>query len=127
RPPVAEDALAPVRHTVHGKTIVLTLPDEPLDKVKSARYQAQMPPNARMAGLLRKEGDADGQPLVPFVVAEGSLPKGPPDATPMLTSRLPSSHWTFCWDARRRCGYLLVTPRDSDRDELRFHVEWQTE
>jgi hypothetical protein len=127
RPPAAEDALAPVRHAVHGKTITLLLPPEPLDKVKSARFQAQMPPNARLAGLVRKEGDADGQPLVPFVFAEVQLPKGPPGATPILTSRMPSSHWVFCWDGRRRCGYLLATPRDSDREELRFHVEWQTE
>jgi hypothetical protein len=127
RPHAAEDALAPVRHEVRGKTIVLSLPPEPLDKVKSARYQAQLPPNARLAGLVRKEGDADGQPLVPFVFAEVHLPKGPPGGTPVLTSRWPSSHWVFCWDARRRSGYLLATPRESDREELRFHVEWQTE
>lgn len=127
RPQAGEDALTPVRHTVRGKMITLSLPPEPLDKVKSARFQAQMPPNARLAGLVRKEGDADGQPLVPFVFAEVYLPKGPPGAAPILTSRLPSSHWVFCWDGRRRCGYLLATPRDSDREELRFHVEWQTE
>ena len=34
-----------------------------------------MMPNARLAGLLRKEKDDDGQPLVPFVFAEVQLPR----------------------------------------------------
>ena len=43
---------------------------------------------------------------------------------PDLRSRLPDKNWVFCWDARRRVGYLLVTPRPRDQGELRFHVEW---
>jgi hypothetical protein len=74
-----------------------------------------MAPNARLAGLLRKEkDDEDRHPLVPFVFAEVSLPRGKPGQTPVLKTRLPSSHWVFCWDERRRCGYLLVTPRGKD-------------
>ena len=44
--------------------------------------------------------------------------------TPRLRSRLPASHWVFLWDARRKTGYLLATPRDLDAGELRFRVEW---
>jgi hypothetical protein len=127
RPRLLDETLSPVHHEVHGRTIVLSLPEEKHDKVKSARFQAQIPANARLAGLVRKEGDADGQPLVPFVFAEVSLPKAPAGQTPVLRSRLPSSHWVFCWDARRRCGYLLATPRSNDMDELRFHIDWQSQ
>ena len=35
-----------------------------------------MPPNARLAGLIRKETDEDDQPLVPFVFAEVSAAEG---------------------------------------------------
>lgn len=86
-----------------------------------------MPPNARLAGLLRKTNDADGLPLVPFVFAEVRLPNAPPGQAPKLRSRLPASNWVFCWDARRRCGYLLATPRPGDKEELRFHIEWEAQ
>jgi hypothetical protein len=124
RSPAPAEPREPVRREVHGRTILLSLPPEPHDKVKSAKFQAQMPPNARLAGLVRKEGDADGQPLVPLVFAEVLLPKAPPGQTPVLHSRLPASHWVFNWDPRRRCGYLLVAPRSRDAEELRFQVEW---
>jgi hypothetical protein len=123
RPPRPEEPREPIRREVHGRTIVLSLPPEPHDKVKSARFQAQMPPNGRLAGLVRKEGDADGQPLVPLVFAEVYLPKVPAGQTAVLRSRLPESHWVFNWDARRRCGYLLVEPRSRDTEELKFRVE----
>jgi hypothetical protein len=113
----------PIRREVHGRTILLSIPPEPLDKVTSARFQAQMPPNGRLAGLVRKEGDADGQPLVPLVFAEVYLPKVPAGQTPVLRSKLPENHWVFNWDARRRCGYLLVAPRSRDTEELKFRVE----
>ena len=61
---------------------------------------------------------------MPFVFAEVALPRAPAGREPRLHSRLPASHWVFCWDGRRRCGYLLATPRAKDGDELRFHVEW---
>jgi hypothetical protein len=51
------------------------------------------------------------------------LPKAPADKKPYLRSRLSDKHWVFTWDARRRCGYLLVTPRDKDEKEPRFTVE----
>jgi hypothetical protein len=31
----------------------------------------------------------------------------------------------FCWDARRRTGYLLALPRDGVQ-ELRFRVAWES-
>jgi hypothetical protein len=125
RPEAPESALPGLRHEVMGNTIVLSLPPEALARVKTDRYQVAMPPNARLAGLVRKAADEDGQPLVPFVFAEVHLPRGRPGRTPCLHSRLPARRWVFCWDERRRCGYLLATPRACDTRELRFHVKWQ--
>jgi hypothetical protein len=118
------DALPPVRHEVEGNTIVLALPAEHHGKVTTSRFQVEMYPNGRLAGLCRKEADDDGLPLVPFVFAEVALPKGRSGQVPELHSRLPSSHWVFSWDERRRCGYLIAVPRAKDRDELRFTVHW---
>jgi hypothetical protein len=122
--PETADALAAVRHEVHGHTITVTLPETAYDPVKIDRFRAEMRPNARLAGLLRAKQE-DGSHLVPFVFAEVALPKGPPNRTPRLHSRVPESHWVFCWDERRRCGYLLVTPRPRDQKELRFHIDWE--
>jgi hypothetical protein len=113
-----------VRHDVLSQAIVVGLPRGAFEAVRTARYRAQLPPNARLAGLVRKDGGADGRPLVPFVFAEVHLPRARPGQVPRLSSRLPSSHWVFCWDARRRCGYLLATPRPQDGPRLRFKVEW---
>jgi hypothetical protein len=123
-PEPPDDALAPIRHEVQGNAIVLKLPPEHHDKVMTTKYQVEMYPNGRLAGLCRKEDDEEGMPLVPFVFAEVSLPHGRADQVPELHSRLPSSHWVFSWDARRRCGYLIAVPREKDRDELRFSVHW---
>jgi len=123
-PPVPEAALAPVRAVAQGNRIVVELPSESYGKVVTARYKVRIPPNARLAGLLRKARDEDGQPLVPFVFAEVSLPRIRSNQTPKLHSRLPSSHWVFLWDPRRCTGYLLATPRVKDGPTLRFSVEW---
>jgi hypothetical protein len=119
-----KDFLATVKPHVRGKKIVITLPATAYKKVVTSKYQTEMRPNARMAGLLRK-GDDDGRRLVPFVFAEVHLRKAPPGKKPHLTSRIPGRHWVFCWDKRRKCGYLLVTPRAKDCEELRFHVRWE--
>jgi hypothetical protein len=124
RPEPPANALAPVRHEAHGNTIVLSLPATPHDKVITAKYQVQMLPNSRLAGLVQKDRDDEGQPLVPFVFAEVSLPHAPAGRTPSLHGALPASHWVFSWDARRKTGYLLALLRPKDREELRFHVEW---
>jgi hypothetical protein len=117
-----------VRHEVLGNTIVLDVPREKYDPVQTDKYQAAMPANARLAGLLRKEkNEDDRKPLVPLVFAEVHLPRARAGRTPSLTSRLPSNRWVFCWDERRRCGYLLASPRPQDTGELRFHVHWQEE
>jgi hypothetical protein len=126
RPEPPEDALPPVRHVVHGNTILLHLPDTAHEKATTSKYQAQMLHNARLAGLLSKEADEDGKPLVPFIFSEIHFPKAPAGRTPHLRSRLPESHWVFCWDQRRSCGYLLITPRAKDRHELRFYVDWNS-
>jgi hypothetical protein len=127
QPERSESSLPRVRHEVHGNTILLRLPAETYGKVVTARYQADLSPNARLAGLVKKERTDDGQPLVPLVFAEIPLPKAPPGQTPRLKGKLPSSHYIFCWDERRRCGYLLVEPRNLDEQELRFHIEWTAE
>ena len=129
-PTIPNDARSAVRHEVTGNTIVMAIPEEKHDKVATRRdtekpgYHTQMSPNARLAGMVRKAGTEDGKPLVPFLFAEVHLPNARPGATPTLHGRLPSSHWVFCWDERRRTGYLLATPRSQDTGELRFHVEW---
>lgn len=121
RSPVTE-ARPGVRHEVRGNSIIVHLPDTPHDKVVNGDFRALMRPNARLAGLIRR--DDDGKRLVPFVFAEVRLPKAPPHHVPRLSSRLPEDNWVFCWDERRRCGYLLVTPRPRDERELRFRVDW---
>jgi hypothetical protein len=124
KPTAPEAPREPIRREVHGSTIHLTLPPEPHDRVVSAKFKAQMAPNARLAGLVRKDGDADGRPLVPLIFAEVHLPKAPSGTTPVLHSKLPAANYVFNWDARRRCGYLLVEPRSRDTEELKFRVEW---
>jgi hypothetical protein len=126
-PDKTEDALAPVRHQVHGNTIEVALPDTAHSKAVTALYKAQMLPNQRLAGLLTKARDEGRQRLVPFLFAEVHLPKGPADKTPRLTSRLPANRWVFCWDQRRQCGYLLIEPRAKDREAIRFHVDWSNQ
>jgi hypothetical protein len=126
-PPRPDDALPPVRHQVVGNTITLKVPVENHAKTATTKYQAQIRPNGRLAGLIARDLDEDQQPLVPFAFAEVALPRAPAGKVPVLTSRLNGRRWAFLWDSRRRCGYLLVTPRDNDGAELRFHVAWEDE
>jgi hypothetical protein len=120
-----EQAVAPVKHVVIGNTIVVTLPDETHDKIDTPRYQAVVPANARLAGLVRKQDMVDQHKLVPFVFAEVLVPKAVPGKTPHIRTRLPETHWVFCYDDRCQRGYLLVTPRASDHGELRFQISWE--
>jgi hypothetical protein len=122
-PPPAEAAPA-VRHEVHGNTIVVSLPPAADHKVRTPQYESELRPNTCLAGLLAKSQETDKKKLVPFVFLEIALPNAPAHQTPILKSRLPQSHYVFCWDQRRRSGYLLITPRPRDQHELRFHVDW---
>jgi hypothetical protein len=130
-PPLPEQYRPAIRHEVRGDTLILAMPNDQQERVvtrkgEEAGYQAQMPANGRLAGLIRKDRrDEDGTPLVPFVFAEVHLPQCPQGYQPVLHGRLPASRYVFCWDERRRCGYLLATPRPEDQDELRFHIDWQ--
>jgi hypothetical protein len=124
-PAAAAEARPPVRHEVHGNTIVVTLPDAEDKKLRTSSYAAPLRANTYLAGLIGK-ADSDQKTLVPFLFAEIALPKAPANQTPRLRSRLPESHYVFTWDSRRRCGYLLVLPREKDHQELRFHIDWQT-
>jgi hypothetical protein len=115
-----------VRHEVQGNVIVISRPAQAKIPVQTDKYRTELLPNERAAGLVKKEKIDERRPLVPFVFAEVHLPRGRPGLTPHLSSRLPSNRWVFCWDQRRRRGYLLVTPRPQDTEELRFHIHWET-
>jgi hypothetical protein len=128
-PPRSKDAgccVPFVRHEVQGNTVVISLPDKAKVPVQTDKYRTELLPNERAAGLVKKEKIDDRRPLVPFVFAEVHLPRGRMGITPHLSSRLPSSRWVFCWDERRRCGYLLITPRPQDTEEMRFHIRWDS-
>jgi hypothetical protein len=126
KPAAPASALPAVHHELRGNTLVVSLPSATYGKVVTARYQVEMPPNGRLAGLVQPhQADEEGQPLVPFVFAEVRLPRPASGQTPRLTGKLPDSHYVFCWDDRRSTGYLLALPRAKDR-ELRFQVEWET-
>jgi hypothetical protein len=124
QPERPESSLPGLRHEISGNTIVLELPAAAHARVKTDKYQVAMPPNGRLAGLVRKDAEDEGKPLIPFVFTEVPLPKARPGQTPVLHSSLSSNRWVFTWDERRRCGYLLVTP-PATAQKLRFHVEWQ--
>jgi hypothetical protein len=126
REPSAEPQTPFVRHQVQGNTIIVSLPGEAKNVVRTEKYQTTLLPNGRAAGLVRKEKIEERRPLVPFVFAEVKLPKGRAGQTPRLSSRLPSSRWVFVWDERRHIGYLLAMPRPQDTEELRFQVRWET-
>jgi hypothetical protein len=125
RPETPADALAPVRHQVQGDVIKVTLPDTTHGSVYTQKYQARMPPNGRLAGLVHGDKDDDSRPLVPFVFAEVRLPDAPAGKVPRLASHLPASHYVFCWDERRSTGYLLIEPWTTNAQELRFQVRWE--
>jgi hypothetical protein len=124
-PAKPEGARSPVRHEVVGDTIVVMVPEKQLDGVHSSKYKVQMPPNARLAGLIRKDADDDNQPLVPFLFVEVHLPDAPEGKVPRLKSKLSWNHQVFCWDERRKRGYLLAEPHNLDEQELRFRVVWE--
>jgi len=124
-PELPEDALPVVRHEVRGNSIVLFQPEQAYDRVAVSQYQSHMLPNARLAGLLQKDATSPERRLVALLFAEVQLPKAPPGKVPRLHSRLPSDRYVFCWDARRRCGYLLAAPRAKDDGDLHFQVRWE--
>ncbi len=127
-PKSANEALRPpsVRSQVQGNTISVSLPRQAQTVVRTDKYQVTLLPNGRFAGLVRKEKVEERRPLVPFIFAEVHLPRARAGLTPQLSSRLPSKRWVFCWDERRRCGYLLAMPRPQDTEALRFHVRWES-
>jgi Peptidase family C25 len=123
--PAPGKELQAVRHEVRGNSIYVMLPEKQYPTVKVGKYEANMLPNARLAGLLTASmEDEDQKNLVPFVFAEVQLPKAPAGMKPALSSRLSEKSYVFTWDERRKTGYLLVTPRNRDQRELRFKVDW---
>jgi hypothetical protein len=126
-PAPPHEARAAIHHELQAKTVVITVPEEKYPRVSTGKFSAQMPPNARLAGLLTPDAEEEARRMVPFVFVEVPLPYGPREQTPRLRSRIPERNWVFCWDGRRRCGYLLVLPRSRDANELRFRIEWEPE
>jgi hypothetical protein len=125
QPPLPADTLPRVRCTVKGDSLTLNIPQETYPKVHSGDFQAEILPNARLAGLVSKTKVDKERRLVPMLYAEVALPKAPAGKTPKLTSKLPDNNWVFAWDARRHTGYLLALPRSHDRQHIRFQVEWE--
>jgi hypothetical protein len=123
-PPPPAGRLETARTRVHGRTVVLSVPAASHARVVTDGYTAQIRPNLRLAGLHRKVAQEEARPLVPLAFAEVHLPAVPAGHTPHLHSRLPEDCWVFLWDARRRCGYLLIRPPTQTQGEIRFHVEW---
>jgi hypothetical protein len=124
-PPRPGDAREPVSHEFRGNTLVVNLPSDSYDKVKVGKYEAEMRPNARLAGLLRTpEKNEDLRQLVPFVFVEFRLPDAPPGKKPQLTCPLPPKQWVFVWDSRRKAGYLIITPR-KEKQEVHFKIGWE--
>jgi hypothetical protein len=121
-----KDQREPVSHELHGNTLTVHLPKESYEKVKVGKYEAEMRPNARLAGLLRMSTEnEDLRQLVPFVFAEVAIPKAPPGKTPHVTSKLSEKQWVFVWDERRKAGYVIVTPR-KDKSEMHFKIDWKS-
>jgi hypothetical protein len=120
------NALPAVRGRVVKDTFILSIPEKAHEKVTVDKYEVQMLPNARLAGLLTKTDDvADNRSLIPLLFAEVALPDAPFGKTPTLRGKLNENRWVFCWDAWGKRGYLLVMPRASDQKEIRFQIEWQ--
>jgi hypothetical protein len=122
RPARPADGLAPVQHEVRNKHLTITLPEQAYSRVSTTKYQAQMRPNARLAGLLTKD-DEDESHLVPFVFVEFAVPDAPDGKTLVLHSKLSAKSWVSIWDARRKAGFVLITPRTQEK-ELRFRIDW---
>jgi len=74
-------------------------------------------PNGRLAGLLR-EGDKDGQRLVPFVsrrsTAQGATRQNAPPAQPA-----PNTRWVFAGTTAANADTCSSRPRTKDKDEIR--------
>jgi hypothetical protein len=124
RPDQPRDALPAVRQQVKEDVITVTRPPQMYDRVNTEKHTARSWPNGRLAGLVTKTGDEDERQLVPFLFAEVRLTPPVAGRVPRLESRVPGSNWVFLWDARRRCGSLLIIPPSRERGELKFDVHW---
>jgi hypothetical protein len=124
-PPQPMKRLTPVSHELRDNTLTIALPTTPYDRVVVGKYEARTLPNARLAGLLTvSPDDKDQRVMVPFVFAEVNIPNAPQGHTPRLVTRVPERNFVFRWDAGRRTGYLLMTPRAKDQTDVRFRIEW---
>ncbi|MCE9562452.1 MAG: hypothetical protein K8U57_10405 [Planctomycetes bacterium] len=123
KPTPAADALPAMKCEMVKTTITLTLPEKKYPSTEVPPYKAEMWPGGRLAGLITT--DVEDKWLSPLGFAEVSMPNGPADQVPHLSSKLPGKNWVFRWDARRRVGYLLVIPREKDEKSIEFRVKWE--
>src|SRR5262249_42797761 len=101
-PPRPDGALPAARPSPHGRNLVLAVPEKTYPAVKVDRFQTNMAPNARLAGLLTASEDSeDVKSLVPLLFAEVSLPRAQEGKVPRLSSRLSSKNYVWLWDERR--------------------------
>ncbi len=117
------DALPALKCEMVKNLITLTLPEKKYPSTEVVPYKAEMWPGGRLAGLITT--DVDDRWLSPLAFAEVSMPNGPADQIPHLSSKLPGKNWVFRWDARRRVGYLLAIPREKDEKSIDFRVKWE--
>ena len=113
------------RAQVKNNTIIVPLANGG-ERISSTKYETRRPTGYYMGGLLTPGDDAGKKELVPLIFTEVVLPKAPPHLTPRLRTKLPGANYVFCWDERRRAGWLLIAPRARDAGELRFQVSWES-
>lgn len=123
KPAPAADALPALKCEMVKNLITLTLPEKRYPSTEVAPYKAEMWPGGRLAGLFT--ADIEDRWLAPLAFAEISMPNGPADHVPHLSSKMPGKNWVFRWDARRKVGYLLVVPREKDKEAIEFRVKWE--
>jgi hypothetical protein len=123
RPKPRPDASTPLKYESTRSMITLTLPEKRYPSTDVKPYRAEMWPGGRLAGIFTTDPE-EARHLAPLAFAEVSIPDGPANKTPHLSSKVPGRNYIFEWDARRKVGYLLFLPREKDAGAVEFKVHW---
>lgn len=124
-PSEASELRSAVHCSVKGSTVTMRVPAAVSKRSATVPLMVPYRPNGRLAGLIRTTDDE--RELVPLLFAEVSLPNAPDGTLPEFHCKLADTRHVFCWDERRKVGFLLVMPRSSDEHEIKFRVTWKTE